>query len=277
MTQSHTIAFLGAGNMANAIIGGVIAAGTYRPEQITASDVRPEATAALAATHGIGRSDSNPQAVKTANVVVLAVKPQTFPELLPEIASSLRADALVISIAAGVPIAVIEAGLGERVRVVRVMPNTPALVRAGATALSAGTRATDADLDTAEAVFAAVGITVRVPETALDAVTGLSGSGPAYVFRMVEALIAGGEAAGLEPADARALATQTLFGAAKLLVETAEAPDELRRKVTSPGGTTAAGLAALEDSGFETAIKNCVLAATARGKELGDEARKQLA
>lgn len=276
MSDSPTIAFLGAGNMAGAIIEGVIAAGTYLPGQITASDLRPEAIDALARAHGIGRSEDNAAAVTGAQVVVLSVKPQTFPELLPEIAKALAPDALVISIAAGVPLAVIEAGLGADVRVVRVMPNTPALVRAGATALSAGSHATDADLATAEAIFAAVGDTVRVPEAQLDAVTGLSGSGPAYVFRLVEALIAAGETVGLGASEARTLAHQTVFGAAKLLVESGESAAALRQKVTSPGGTTAAGLAALEAAGFEDAVKQCVGAATRRGQELGDEARRKL-
>jgi len=277
MSDTPSIAFIGAGNMAGAIIEGVIAAGTYAPGQITAADVRPEATRALADAHGIHGTSDNASAVSTADVVVLSVKPQTFAQLLPAIAGSLRADALVISIAAGVPLSVIEAGLGAAVRVVRVMPNTPALVRAGATALSAGTHATDADLATAEAVFAAVGETVRVPEAQLDAVTGLSGSGPAYVFRLVEAMIAGGQSAGLGEAEARALAHQTVFGAAKLLVDSGEPAAALRARVTSPGGTTAAGLAALEAAGFEQAVVACVAAATDRSKQLGDEVREKLA
>jgi pyrroline-5-carboxylate reductase len=191
MALSQSIAFIGAGNMASALIEGLIAAGTCPPARIIATDVRAEALAALSARHGIRSAADNAGAARAADLIVLSTKPQVFPAILPELAGVAGADKLVISIAAGVPIAVIESQLAHA-RVVRAMPNTPALVQAGATAIAAGSRATEADLDAAAAIFASVGIVERVPERALDAVTALSGSGPAYVFLMAEALAAAG-------------------------------------------------------------------------------------
>jgi pyrroline-5-carboxylate reductase len=175
----------------------------------------------------------------------------------------------VLSIAAGVPLARLEAALGRGLPVVRAMPNTPALVRAGAAAIAPGSAATDDDLAWAEGILGAVGTVVRVPESLLDAVTGLSGSGPAYVFLMVEALTEAGVLVGLPRDVSAALVTQTLLGSARLLTETGDGPEALRAAVTSPGGTTAAGLRALETAGFRAALLEAVAAATARSKELG--------
>lgn len=269
MTAPRQICFIGAGNMANALIAGVLRAGLYPPGRIVASDSRPEARDALHHAHGVRTSADNAAAVADAQVVVLSVKPQVFPSLLPTLAPAIHGDQLIISIMAGVRLATIEAGLGVAARVVRAMPNTPALVGAGATALAPGALASATDMDTAEAVFDAVGLTERVEEHLLDAVTALSGSGPAYVFRMVEALVEGAEGVGLPRDQALRLATQTVYGAAKLLSESDDGPQLLRQRVTSPGGTTAAGLQALEDAGFAAAVVACIEAATARGKALG--------
>ena len=205
--------------------------------------------------------------VVPAEGAIVAVKPG-------DVADACRALAgvgveRVLSIAAGVTLASLESALGAGVPVVRAMPNTPALVGAGAAAIAAGSSASDADLDWAEGLLAAVGTVVRVPEHLLDAVTGLSGSGPAYVFLVAEALIEGGVLAGLPRDVAVALATQTLAGAGRMLVETGSTPEELRAQVTSPGGTTAAGLRALEAAGVRSAFLEAVAAATARSEELG--------
>jgi pyrroline-5-carboxylate reductase len=273
---TQRIAFIGAGNMASALIEGLIAAGTCAADRITATDVRPEAVAALAQRHGIRGAADNLQAVQAADVIVLSTKPQVFATLLPELAPRIDASKLVVSIAAGVPLSVIEGQLGAAARVVRAMPNTPALVQAGATALAPGRQASSADMDVAQAIFASVGAVVRVREDLMDAVTGLSGSGPAYVFLMIEALTAAGVREGLAPDTAAALVMQTVYGAAKLLRDSGEAPDALRRKVTSPGGTTAAGLARFEQAGFLDIVADVVRAATERGRELGAQAAEKL-
>lgn len=267
MTLSQSIAFLGGGNMASALIQGLLATGTARPQQICVSDVRPEGLAALREKHGVTTTQDNLQAC-ASDIVVLSVKPQVFPALLPELAPRLGAGKLVISIAAGVPLASIEARLPEA-RVIRAMPNTPALVSAGATALARGARASAADMALASAIFQSVGKIVEVGDADMDAVTALSGSGPAYVFLLVEALTGGAVQLGLAPEVAATLAAQTIYGAGKLLHDSSEAPSELRRKVTSPGGTTAAGLAALEKRDFAGVIADCLAAARDRGRELG--------
>lgn len=273
MSDPVQIAFIGAGNMATALIHGMLQAGIASPESLRASDLRQEALDALREELGIQVSKDNAVCVADAEAIVLCVKPQILPALLPELSKSLPADALVISVAAGVPCAVLESLLPPGARVVRVMPNTPALVQAGATGIAPGSHATPQDLDLSERIFASVGATVTVDEPLIDAVTGVSGSGPAYVFRFAEALAKAGEDNGLTPADALKLAKQTLFGAAKLLMESDEAPSLLRTRVTSKGGTTAAGLDALEEAGFPDAIHKCVRSAAARGRSLGEEAK----
>jgi pyrroline-5-carboxylate reductase len=275
MPIPQRIAFLGAGNMTAALIEGVIAASTCAPDRITATDVRPEALDALAKRFGIGTGRDNAAAARAADVVVLSVKPQVFGALLPEIAGSIGPHQLVVSIAAGVPIDALEGRLAPGARVVRAMPNTPALVRCGATALAAGSRATHEDLALAEQLFRSVGIALRVPEAQMDAVTALSGSGPAYVFYLVEALTEAGVRAGLPAATAAALTAQTVLGAARMLSEGSDAPEELRRKVTSPGGTTAAGIAQFDAAGLREIVARAVEQAKERGRELGAQARAQ--
>lgn len=274
MQIDRRIAFIGSGNMASALIHGLVTSQTSRPEQIIASDVRAEALAALSGEHGIATTQDNAKACRS-DVVVLSTKPQVLPALLREIAPHLEAQSLVISIAAGVPLAAIESQLAGR-RVVRAMPNTPALVAAGATAIAAGALAGKDDLALARSIFESVGVVVETPEASLDAVTALSGSGPAYVFYLAEALIEAGEAAGLPSDVSRTLALQTVYGAAKLLHEQAEAPADLRRKVTSPGGTTQAGIAKLDALDVKSAFRACVIAARDRARELGREALAKL-
>lgn len=268
------IAFIGAGNMASALISGLLARGSARPDTLLASDLREEALQTLAREHGIATTHDNASAC-AADVIVLSVKPQILPAVLSELAPRIGRDALVVSIAAGVPLAVIEGQL-PGVRVIRAMPNTPALVGAGATAIAAGVHAVPADLQTARAIFESVGVVVEVPEAQLDAVTALSGSGPAYVFYLAEALVEAGSGVGLPQDVATTLALQTVYGAAKLLHESAEAPAELRRKVTSPGGTTEAGVKALDGLQVKAAFQACVTAARDRGAELGRDALARL-
>jgi pyrroline-5-carboxylate reductase len=271
MKTKGKISFIGAGNMAGALIQGLLASDTYRPEQIMASDVRKKRLQELARNHNLRTARDNRQAAAWGDLVVLSTKPQVFPALLPEIAPHLRPKSLVLSIAAGIPISVIESQLAKGTRVIRAMPNTPALVEAGATGLAAGSRATADDMALAERVFRCVGVTVTVEEPLLDAVTGLSGSGPAYIFVIVEALTDAGVEMGLSRQAAHTLAVQTALGSAKLLVETGEHPARLKDNVASPGGTTIAGLQALEAGGLRKALSDAVRAATLRSQALGEQ------
>jgi len=261
-------AFLGAGNMAEALINGLIRAGAPS-SHITATARRPERIAELERRYNVKAVSDNVAAAKDAEVVVLCVKPQAMRKLLAQIAPVIDAKKLVISVAAGVPIAAIERKLGALSRVVRAMPNTPALVGLGATAISGGEHATEADLSFAKKFFDAVGITTVLDEQLLDAVTGLSGSGPAYVFLMIEALSDAGVKVGLSRRVALELAAQTVLGSAKLLLETKEHPGALKDQVTSPGGTAIAGLHTLEAGGLRTTLIDAVEAATKRARELG--------
>jgi pyrroline-5-carboxylate reductase len=268
MSVDQTVAFIGAGNMAGALIRGLIGTGTVPADRIVAADPDRARLDALGSELGVRTAEDNAQALRSADVVVLATKPQVFPSVLPALGASLRPDALVVSIAAGISTKIIEGSLPAGARVVRTMPNTPALVGVGATAIAGGKHATDADLALVETLFQSVGLCVRVPESQIDAVTGLSGSGPAYVFAMIEALRDAGVREGLSEETSLQLAAQTVLGAARLLFEQNEPPETLRERVTSPGGTTRAGLDALEASGFAEVLAGAVRAATRRSKEL---------
>jgi pyrroline-5-carboxylate reductase len=272
MKLSQTIGFLGTGNMAEALIKGILAAELVEPKQIHGSDPRRARAEELAKNFGIHTTTHNEDVVRHAEIVVLSVKPQILPAVCREIAPHLKPHALVISIAAGMPIAAIERLLPPSTRVVRTMPNTPALVGAGATAIAAGGHATEDDLKIAQHLFDAVGKSVLLDEEQLDAVTGLSGSGPAYVFLIIEALSDAGVKMGLSRYNAQALAAQTVLGSAKLLLETNEHPGRLKDMVTSPGGTAIAGLHTLEAGGLRTTLINAVEAATRRSRELGEAA-----
>jgi pyrroline-5-carboxylate reductase len=254
--------------MAEALIKGLLRAGTA-PTRITATAKRTERIIELEKAHAIRVITDNVAAAKDADVVVLCVKPQAMAKVVTQIAPVVDPSKLVISIAAGVPIAAIERKLGAKARVVRAMPNTPALVGLGATALSGGEHATDADVAFAQKLFDAVGITTVVEETLLDAVTGLSGSGPAYMFLVIEALSDAGVKVGLSRHVALKLAAQTVLGSARLLIETQQHPGHLKDQVTSPGGTAIAGLHTLEAGGLRTTLIDAVEAATKRAKELG--------
>lgn len=263
------IGFIGAGNMAEALIRGLVRGGQVDPSSILASAPRAERRSQLAASYGIKTTADNAEVARTAGVLVLAVKPQILPRVLREVGASVRESALVISVAAGIDTETIEESLPSGVRVVRAMPNTPALVAAGATAISSGAGANEQDLATAKAIFDAVGMTVILEESQLDAVTGLSGSGPAYIFLILEALADAGVKVGLSRRNAQRLAAQTVMGSAKLLLDTDEHPGRLKDMVTSPGGTAIAGLHTLEQGGLRTTLINAVETATKRAKELG--------
>lgn len=268
MQITKTIGFLGAGNMAEALIRGLLR-GHAAATSIVASGPRSERMAELGERYGIQTTLDNGSLAERSEIVVLSVKPQIMRKVLDEIGERIRADALVISIAAGIPVAAIEARLRPGTRVVRTMPNTPALVDAGATAIAGGAHATAADLADAKRIFDAVGVTVALDEYQLDAVTGLSGSGPAYIFLILEALADAGVKVGLSRRTATLLAAQTVLGSAKLLLETNEHPGRLKDMVTSPGGTAITGLHTLEQGGLRTTLMDAVEAATKRSHELG--------
>jgi pyrroline-5-carboxylate reductase len=267
------IAFIGGGAMAEALAGGLIAGG-ISAGQIRIAEPRSERCVELRERHGVAASADYADAVRDSDLVVLAVKPGVIPTAL----AALRAEdldltsPLWISIAAGVRLASLEAGLSAEARIIRAMPNTPALVGAGATAICGNARADASDRSDARSLFENVGIAWEADaENLLDAVTGLSGSGPAYVFLFLEALIDAGEQAGLPRNAAEQLATQTVYGAAKLARDSDSSPAQLREQVSSPGGTTLAGLAALDEGGFREVLARAVAAATRRSVELGED------
>jgi pyrroline-5-carboxylate reductase len=254
---------VGGGRMGEALLGGLLNAGRAPGELAIAEVAAPRRGELAAAYPGVTVAE----APVPAAAAVLAVKPPDIPQAARAVADA--GCERVLSVAAGVTTQAIEAAADGRLRVVRAMPNTPALVGAGASAISAGADAVEADLAWAEEVLGAVGVVVRVPEKALDAVTGLSGSGPAYVFLVAEAMVDAGVLGGLPRDVAEALAFQTLLGSARLLVEGGDGPAALRAAVTSPGGTTAAGLRELERHGVRAAFLDAVMAATKRSRDLG--------
>lgn len=274
MSLGKKIAFLGTGNMAEALVKGLLRAGSAAKEEIVCAEPRAPRREEIAQRYGVAVTGDNRAAAEACDVLVLSVKPQTMDALLEEIAPAIDHKKLVVSIAAGIPIAGIARKLGAGVRIVRTMPNTPALVGAGATALARGAHATDADLAEVKRLFEAVGIAHVVEEHHLDAVTGLSGSGPAFVFVAIEALADGGVKVGLARPVALALAAQTVLGAAKLILETGEHPGRLKDQVTSPGGTAIAGVHALEINGVRAGLIAAVEAATKRSHELGEKVKK---
>jgi len=263
-----TIGFIGGGNMAEAILKGLLAAGTA-PLSIRVSEPLAERRQYLSSVYGVVCTEDNKTVVTASDTIVLAIKPQMAASVLPELAGVFSADKLLVSILAGTPTARLAALLGQPARIVRAMPNTPALIGAGATALATGSNATTADLTTARALFAAVGTICTVTEAQMDAVTAVSGSGPAYIFTVIDAMVAGGVAEGLDPDTALALAIQTVIGSARLVAETGEAPLALRQKVCSPGGTTLAAIEKLDALGFAAALTAGVRRAAERSRELG--------
>lgn len=267
--MEKTVAFLGAGSMAEAMIKGLLRAGG-QPDRLIATGRRPARLEELRGRYGVRVGTDNLAAAREAEVLLLCVKPQAMEKLLEQIAPAVDKTKLLISIAAGVPIAALDRKLGKGARVVRAMPNTPSLVGAGCCALAAGDDATAEDLALATRIFQAVGSVITIEENLLDAVTGLSGSGPAFVFLVIEALSDAGVKVGLPRHTSLDLASRTVMGSAQLLIETHAHPGQLKDQVTSPGGTAIAGLHTLEAGGLRTTLINAVEAATRRARELGE-------
>ncbi len=266
--RGKRLAVIGSGNMAEALVRGILRAGLLPPDAIATSDVAPERLRFFREQFGVATETDNAAVVAKADLALLAVKPQVMGQVLQGLAQAVEKQ-LVISIAAGIPTYYIETRFPRPVRVVRVMPNTPALVLEGASALCAGAHATADDLALARAIFEAVGRAVVLDETAMDAVTGLSGSGPAYIFVVIEALADAGVRVGLSRDVAQLLAAQTVLGSARMVLETGKHPAVLKDMVASPGGTTIAGLHALEAGALRAALLDAVEAAAERSRELG--------
>jgi pyrroline-5-carboxylate reductase len=271
MLNDKVIAIIGTGNMGDALVGGLIASGSSKPKNIICSDIRKDKLDEIKSRYKVRTTINNLKAVSEADIVIYAVKPQLMAAVLIETGAKLDMSKLVISIAAGVPLAAMESCIEKNMRLIRVMPNIAAAVKEAATAIAAGEHATKEDVELAMEIFSSIGKCVFLKENYLmDAITGLSGSGPAYIFLIVDALADAGVKMGLSRQESLFLAAQTVLGAAKLLIETQEHPGQLKDKVTSPGGTAIAGLATLESGGLRTTLINAVEAATNRSKELGD-------
>ncbi len=266
--KNQTIAVVGAGHMAGALIGGMVRSKLVPARSIVAARRSADALAELQKKWGVRTTTDNRKAVAEADIVMLAVKPQMAKKVMEDLAGAVRTDQLVISVMAGVTTAAINKALRVDCPVVRAMPNTPCLVDAGATAIAAGAHAGDKDLARAEAVFASVGLVATLPESALDAVTGLSGSGPVYIYMVIEAMIDGGVKMGIPRAIAAKLAAQTVYGAAKLVLETGKHPAILKDEVTTPGGTAISAIHVLESRGLRSVLIDGVVAATNRSSEL---------
>ena len=258
---------IGAGRMATALAAGLCRQ-LLRPEQIVASDASAVALRTFTETTAARTVDSNREVVEESDIVFLAVKPQQIAEVAAEIKGQVGPEQLVISIAAGIGLKQLQHDLGATSRVVRVMPNTACLVGQGAAAFALGETATASDAQRVNALLSTVGIAVHVPEKQMDAVTGLSGSGPAFVYQVIEALSDGGVLVGLPRQTATTLAAQTVMGAARMVLDTGEHPGALKDAVASPGGTTIAGLHALERGGLRAALMDAVESATRRASEL---------
>jgi pyrroline-5-carboxylate reductase len=271
--KGKKIGFLGGGNMGEALIRGLLKTGLIPPRDLFVTDVRLERLEELGRTYGLHTLSDNPLLVRRVDVVILAVKPQILATVLQEIAP-VTPGKLLVSIAAGVSTNAIREHLPAGARLIRVMPNTPALVLEGATAIARGDGLEPGDLETAQEIFAAVGKVVVLEEELMDAVTGLSGSGPAYIALVVEALADGGVKVGLDRQTAMTLAAQTVLGAARLLIETGTHPGQLKDMVTSPGGTAIAGIHTLESGGLRRTLIDAVERATQRSRDLGAAGRR---
>jgi len=254
--------------MAEAIVAGIVKQQVIAAGDVCVTDISAERLSHFERQYGVGTSQDNPAAVAQSDVVVLSIKPQVFPSVWPDIEQALKAGALVVSIMAGIPSQRIAGS--KAIRVVRVMPNTPALVGEGAAGIAAGEHATESDVAIAEKLLGAVGVTAVVNEEEIDAVTALSGSGPAYVFYLLEGMLAAAEQMGLDEGVSRELALATVIGAAKLMKETGEDAASLRNKVTSKGGTTAAAIHTMEERKVKDAVIAALLAAQARSRELAN-------
>ncbi len=270
MLKNKRISIIGTGNMGEALVSGLISSGSSDPENIICTDVRDDQLKSVAEKYGVTTMKNNIEAVDATDIVIYAVKPQIIASVLKETSPSLDMSKLIISIAAGVPLAAIESCLQKDLRLIRVMPNIAAFVKESASVVAAGKNASEDDIETAMAIFNSMGKTIFLKENILmDAITGLSGSGPAYIFMIVDAMADAGVKVGLSRQDALYLSTQTVLGAAKLLMETQEHSGRLKDMVTSPGGTAIAGIHTLEKGGLRTTLINAVEVATERSKELG--------
>jgi pyrroline-5-carboxylate reductase len=267
---SRRIAVLGAGKAGEALIAGLLSSGWRKPSEIAATARHRERLADLAERHGIETTLSNVDAAAGAGIVVIAVKPQDIESLLADVGSTLTAEQTVITIAAAIPTSLIEGRLGDGVPVVRAMPNAPVTVHEGMAGIAAGTHATEKHLKTAEDVLGSVGRSVRVDEGYMDAITAVSGSGPAYFALLAESMIEAGILLGLSREVSTELVVQTMLGTAKLLRDEHMHPVELREMVTSPGGTTIAAIRELEQAGVRAAFLNAIQAAMKRSKELAE-------
>jgi len=271
--KNKKIGFIGGGNMAEAMIKGLLSASFIESKNVFVSEPSEAKRDTLHAEYKIKVGADNRELVKKCDIIILAVKPQIVQKVLRDIASLVGRDKLVISIAAGVPIAIMDdvlrGGKNKKFSIVRTMPNTPALVQEGVTAIASGKHVNKTDVKIAHRIFEAVGRTVDVEEDQLDAVTGLSGSGPAYIFMLIEALSDAGVKMGLSREVSTTLTIQTVLGSAKLARESGKHPGELKDMVTSPGGTTISGLHALEEGSLRTTLMNAVEDATLRSRELG--------
>jgi pyrroline-5-carboxylate reductase len=276
MLKGKQVGILGTGNMGEALVKGLIHGHVSRPEQIICSDIRPERLKVIREELGVKGTSHNTEVVKQSDIIILSVKPQIMKPVVEEIARYLDLSKLIISIAAGVPLDAIEACAQKELKLIRVMPNICVSVREGVSAIAPGKHTAKDDLVMAKAIFDSVGKSVFVEEGLLDAVTGLSGSGPAYIFLIVDALADAGVKVGLSRADSLLLASQTVLGAARMLIETGEHPGKLKDMVTSPGGTAIAGLHTLEGGGLRTTLINAVEVATQRSKVLGEMIKNNL-
>ncbi len=276
MLKNKQVGFIGAGNMGEALMKGLLHGHLCKPEQIMCSDIRPERLKSMKEVYGVKTTSDNIEIVKRSDIVVLAVKPQILKEVVTEIGRSVDPSRLIITIAAGVAMESIESCAKKELKLIRVMPNICVSVGEGISAISAGKHATKEDLTVAKAIFDSVGKSLFLEEHLLDAVTGLSGSGPAYIFLIIDALADGGVKMGLSKTDALLMVSQTVLGSAKMLLQTGEHPGRLKDSVTSPGGTSIAGLHALEEGGVRTTLINAVEVATQRSKVLGEMMKNSL-
>ena len=267
--KNFKIAFIGAGNMAEALASGMLQAGLTESKNLSASDVDPSRLELFHSRYNIQSLATNLKAAQSADIVILAVKPQVMDEVLGELKGAKEVPPLFITVAAGFPITRVLSHFSNQVPVIRAMPNTPCVVLEGVTAIAAGPGVTSDQIKIATTIFNAVGQTVEIEESLLDAVTGLSGSGPAYVYVMIDALADGGVRMGIPRQVANILAAQTVLGTAKMVLESGDHPGVLKDRVASPGGTTIAGLHKLEQGGLRATLMNAVEAATRRSQELG--------
>jgi len=270
MLSGKVVGIIGAGNMGEVLIRGLIQSGNVKKTEIIASDANQERLDFISKTYGIRIASTNVELVEDASIVIIAVKPQNIDDLLNELSTSSHEEHLFISIAAGVTTEKLASKMHHQSGIIRVMPNAPASVLAGIAALCPGRNVSPADLQRAVSIFECVGRTVVIKNEALmDVVTGLSGSGPAFVFLVIESLSDAGVQLGISRKESSLLAAQTVYGAAKMLLETGRHPSELKDIVATPGGTTFAGLKMLERGNFRSTIMDAVEAATARSRELG--------